>query len=298
MPDMTFSDLARGIVATYQGRVPDFPRMVDFWIGQFNERKVSTLTNSDVEDGLDALMQRGRLKAINRRDGNPVEIVQTGEPLSPATVNRHLSALGSIFKAARRMRLLPRGYITPTRGVGRMNEGPGRTVTVTPQDIHRLVDAARLSRNRKLAALIAVAATTGLRLGSLQSVTWADVNLKDGFIDIERTKNGTPHRAVLLPWVITEMNRMRPTLPLPQEPVFPQGRIMRSLRTALLRAGLPETWSFHHLRHAAASILAQSGASVPQIMAVLGHKSPAMALRYSHLNVASVRDSMTQAWRA
>ena len=37
------------------------------------------------------------------------------------------------------------------------------------------------------------------------------------------------------------------------------------------------------LRHTAASLIAKQGGSVPQIAAVLGHKSHQMAARYAHL---------------
>jgi len=39
---------------------------------------------------------------------------------------------------------------------------------------------------------------------------------------------------------------------------------------------------FHDLRHTAASFLAKGGASLPEIGAILGHKSAAMTKRYSH----------------
>jgi integrase len=62
------------------------------------------------------------------------------------------------------------------------------------------------------------------------------------------------------------------------------------------KADLPEDWTFHHCRHIAASILAQSGASVVTIMQALNHKTPLMAMRYSHLNVDSLRESIGRAW--
>jgi integrase len=143
---------------------------------------------------------------------------------------------------------------------------------------------------------VAVACTTGWRKGSFDALRWGDVDLHVGHIDTARTKNGTPHRAPLLPWVVAELARIRPTDPSPTAPVFGCRNITKAWQTALKRADLPEDWTFHHCRHIAASILAQSGASVPQIMATLNHKSPNMSLRYSHLNVASQRQCLATAW--
>ena len=65
---------------------------------------------------------------------------------------------------------------------------------------------------------------------------------------------------------------------------------------AVKLADLPADWTFHHSRHIAASILAQSGASTVTIMQALNHKTPLMAMRYSHLNTDSLRDSLGRAW--
>ncbi len=40
------------------------------------------------------------------------------------------------------------------------------------------------------------------------------------------------------------------------------------------------------LRHSAASYLAMSGATLPEIAAILGHKTLAMVKRYAHLSEA------------
>ena len=51
---------------------------------------------------------------------------------------------------------------------------------------------------------------------------------------------------------------------------------------ALKRAGIGD-FRWHDLRHSAASFLAMNGASLPEIGAVLGHRSSQTTKRYSHL---------------
>jgi integrase len=53
---------------------------------------------------------------------------------------------------------------------------------------------------------------------------------------------------------------------------------------AALKEAKIKDFRFHDLRHTAASYLAMSGASVPELAAVLGHKTLAMVKRYSHLS--------------
>lgn len=293
MKNLSFADLANATVAAHSGRDGAFVSRVKFWVEFFGDRDITTITADDVEDGIDALMQRGKIKIQTTREG--VKYLPTDKPLAPATVNRYVACLGTIFRELRRRRLLPRGYQSPTRGVGRLEAGEGRTLTVTVEDVKRLVAACRVSRNRKLAAIVAMACTTGWRKGTLQSLKWGAVNLKEGYADTLRTKNGTPHRTPLLPWVVEELRRIKSPMAGDNDFVFGPGNFSRAWENALKLADLPP-WTFHHCRHIAASILAQSGASVVTIMQALNHKTPMMAMRYSHLNVEALRDSVGRAW--
>jgi integrase len=296
-----FTDLAQAVIAAYSGRDSSFPSRLQFWIDHFGCQDISAITSDDIEDGIDSLISRGKLQVLVKRTGEnkrkcSASLISTGKPLSPSTVNRYVACLGTMFKDLRRMRLLPRGFVSPMRDVARQQEGAGRTVNVTVADVLRLVAACRVSRNRKLAAQVALACTTGWRLGTIQGLCWGDLDLHLGTADTARTKNGTPHRAVLLPWVITELKNIKPHTAQYGDKVFGSVDIRRAWTTALVRADLPQEWTFHHCRHIAASVLAQSGASVPVIMSCLNHKSPLMALRYTHLNVATLRENLDKAW--
>ena len=74
------------------------------------------------------------------------------------------------------------------------------------------------------------------------------------------------------------------------EAVFrtPQGRPYRNFRTAfeqaVQRAGLMD-FTFHDLRHTFASRLVMAGIDLPTVKELLGHKSIAMTLRYTHLSI-------------
>ncbi|MGH9818257.1 MAG: tyrosine-type recombinase/integrase, partial [Candidatus Acidiferrales bacterium] len=53
---------------------------------------------------------------------------------------------------------------------------------------------------------------------------------------------------------------------------------------AALEKAKVKDFRFHDLRHTAASYLAMSGATVPEIAAVLGHRTLQMVKRYAHLS--------------
>ena len=65
----------------------------------------------------------------------------------------------------------------------------------------------------------------------------------------------------------------------PQKPMD----LRKAWEAALQQADI-EDFTFHDLRHSAASYLAMNGASLNEIAEVLGHKTLAMVKRYAHLS--------------
>ena len=123
---------------------------------------------------------------------------------------------------------------------------------------------------------------------------WADVNLKDGYLILHQTKNGTRRRiplAGLSLELLAEHSKIRR---LDTDLLFP-GTIHKDqpidLRTpfekALKTAGIND-FKFHDLRHCCASYLAMNGASLGEIAEILGHRTLSMVQRYSHLSESHV----------
>ena len=75
-----------------------------------------------------------------------------------------------------------------------------------------------------------------------------------------------------------------------------QGRrfqeVKRSLSGTGRRAGLKD-FRFHDLRHTFASHLVMKGASIKAIQELLGHADIKMAMRYSHLSQAHLKESIS-----
>ncbi len=120
------------------------------------------------------LAQRGALRYVRGQGSIPAN-----RPLSPATLNRHLVALGSVITYARR-RLLPRAHVSPTKGVDKHRESEGRLLYLTEVQVERVIACAAAARWRKLPALIRMAFTTGLGRGALRELRWRDVDLQAG----------------------------------------------------------------------------------------------------------------------
>jgi integrase len=138
--------------------------------------------------------------------------------------------------------------------------------------------------------MIVVSLATGVRQGELLRLTWADVDFERSRVRIMLTKNNES-RAVHLPAVAIEALRaIRKQGVVSTKHCFLNGQGTPHKKESVHhfwyvireKAGLTD-FRWHDLRHSCASFLAQKGATLLEIGGVLGHKSPSMTLRYSHL---------------
>lgn len=197
----------------------------------------------------------------------------TGDGRAPATINRRLAAL----KAACR-HVWKRGMVEHNVGgrISALREPPGRQVYLSPSEVRRLAQAAPTPECR---AAIMLAAYTGLRAGELLRAQPA----KAGVILVTTSKTNAA-RAVPVAGPAKPYLRF---LPFRMAYRTLAGHFWQARKAAGM-----EHVRFHDLRHTAASMLANTGASLPVIGAMLGHKAPATTKRYAHIADKSVRDAV------
>jgi len=158
----------------------------------------------------------------------------------------------------------------------------------------RLLEACKVSRNPYLYTIVILALSTGMRKGEILGLRWKDVDLSNKKIILHETKNDE-RRAVPLAGpalqLMTSLGQRRErgsndSLVFHRGPQLHQRiSIREAWINAVERAGV-EDFTFHDLRHSAASYLAMSGASLIEIADILGHKSLEMVKRYAHLSEA------------
>jgi len=258
-----------------------------YWVGHFGERELTSVTIEDVDDVLVQLAERGCLLSGRR------STVRSGKPLSGGTINRYVSTLGSLYKFARKARLVPRNFLSPSRGIERLPEpvDPDRYLRV--EEVGRILACARVvdRRWKRLPALIVLALHTGLRKGSLQKLRWENVDLDARRVVLGRTKNGEPIGSALTEHCVSELER----LPGKEPAALVFGNrygnpfhFKHLWKRACAMAGLPGR-DFHELRHGCGSALAMAGANQALVMAVLGHKTLIASRRYMHHNTNDQR---------
>lgn len=257
---------------------------LDFWTDALGERDIATLTPEDIDVALVALAERGRLLA-GKRTTTPA-----GKPLAGATVNRYLTQAGSVFKHARRLKLVPRAYIPPTRGIERAPERADPERYFRADEVERLLAVARVVDQRwgKLPALILTAYHTGLRVGSLLRTRGKDLDLVAGTLTVARTKNGDPITAGLSSAAIAELKRLPKVTA--DELVFgnKSGKpyTYRPLWVRIAKEARLGGRVFHELRHGHGYQLARAGVSQQLIMQSMGHRTLTASARYAHASIA------------
>ena len=164
--------------------------------------------------------------------------------------------------------------------------------------------------------VILLAVNTGLRRGELCSLRWANVNLDTGFITVRsgedfQTKSGDERAIPLSEEASGILRRLHTQREAETEGHSgPTGYVLRGYHGGQLNAEyaskqfkkyvrlakLPESISFHNLRHTCASWMVQSGVSLPIVQAVLGHSDVKVTQKYAHLAPDVMKAGIQQAF--
>lgn len=203
------------------------------------------------------------------------------ETVSPATVNRKLACLKSIFNKATAWGKFKGA--NPVKQIKLLKENNHRLRFLEKEEIVKLL----ANCNKHLRGIVIIALNTGMRRGEILGLKWRDVDIKRSVIYLQNTKNGDRREIPINEQVKTVLIRTRKH---PQsEYIFYKADgsqikdIKKSFLTALRKSGIKDC-VFHTLRHTAASHLVMSGIDLNTVRELLGHKSLQMTLRYSHLS--------------
>jgi len=128
----------------------------------------------------------------------------------PATVVRYMAALSHAFTiAVNEWEWLENN---PMRKVRRPKEPRGRVRFLSEDERKALLKACMTSPCRHLYPVVVIALSTGMRQMEIMNLTWADIDLKRGYITLHDTKNGERRSVPLVGHareLINEMAKVR-----------------------------------------------------------------------------------------
>jgi integrase len=202
-----------------------------------------------------------------------------------------------------------RGFI-PASPMEQVDPPRHKRATVKAMTVAQIDALLEAAKGHRLEALFVVAATTGMRQGELFALRWDVVDLENrrlsvtdsveeiaGELRIVGTKSDSSSRPVELSKLAVKALRRREAIakreghdspyvfPSPEGTLLRKSNFLRRvfypLRTA---AQIPETLTFHSLRHSAASMLMLQGVSPRVVQELLGHSDVRLTLQtYSHV---------------
>ncbi len=207
--------------------------------------------------------------------------------MTPAAVNRVIASERAAWNWGRESGLIPAKNVWPP-GLA-LSEPKARTRFLDDAELKRVLDAAR-AHSPTLHAAVTFAIAVGCRAGEMMRLEWKDIDFTRSTVTFLETKNGAARSVYLPPIAATALQQLKagdvvnaryPFTNRYGKPLTTQGldRQWRLVR----RAARLENFRWHDLRHSAASYLAQAGASLHEIGSVLGHSTPAITAKYSHL---------------
>lgn len=241
------------------------------------------------------------------------ELLNNGKGLSVSTVNLIITIFQSSLKTAFALGKINE-YTADKIKRPKIKQKSVSCFTVTEQ---KKIEQAVLSDKRSKILGIVVCLYTGLRIGELLALTWADIDLQKGLLTVNKTchdgkLNGKFGRIIDEPK--TESSKR--VIPIPKQLIHTLKELkktekseyvvsqngqpvtirsyQRSFSLLLEKLNIPHK-GFHSLRHTFATRALECGMDVKTLAEILGHKNATVTLnRYAHSLMEHKQDMMNK----
>ena len=201
----------------------------------------------------------------------------------PATINRHMATIKHMFTKAMEWELVEEEVLKKVHKVKLLEENNRRLRYLSVEECRALVSECA----GHLKPIVIMALNAGMRRGEILGLKWDNVDMKHGFILLDKTKNGERREIPINGTLRATLAGIPRRLDLPHvfinpDTDLPYGDIKNAFNRACRKAGIRD-FHFHDLRHTFASHLVMGGQDITTVKDLLGHKTLTMTLRYSHL---------------
>ena len=169
---------------------------------------------------------------------------------------------------------------------------------LTQTEIDQLMDAARKTgrHGHRDASLILLGFRHGLRVSELVSLRWDQVDLSQGTLHVNRSKNGSASTHPLRGIEIRALRRLQRAyggiyiFTTERKGPLTTSTVRKIMARAGEKAGLGFPVHPHMLRHSTGYYLANKGMDTRAIQAYLGHKQIQHTVRYTELSANRFKD--------
>jgi integrase len=210
--------------------------------------------------------------------------IYPGKTISKSTVNNEVSCLVTVLNTGIEHKKI---RINPIAGIKKLKHNNKRDRTLTDDEFHTLLQ----SCPEYMKGIILISYDLGMRQKEILTLTWDKVDLKEGFIrlDAEDTKTNTKRSIPIISYRVLNMLKEQPRGLHTNRVFLKNGKPMKSFNgctrrdfTKALKQAKIEEFRFHDLRHCAITNFWKRGVDPLLIMAIVGHSSLDMNLRYTN----------------
>ncbi|WP_082551045.1 site-specific integrase [Pseudorhodoferax sp. Leaf265] len=289
----TFANLLDAFVLAPPAKGTKFwlPSHIDFWRAELGAMKTGAIDRGTINTCKAKLMVKPATKSTLGG------VKDLGKAVTPATVNRYLATLSSVFNFAMQRDII---NVHPMKGgaVSKEAESEGRRRILTPAEEEALYSACDASKWAPMRLYLRLCLTTAARKSEVLGLRWDGIDLDRSVAILPKTKNGKARALPLVSDVKAALLEASKVRALNSEFVFfdpkrpTQPKNIDSLwRAVRQRAGLWQDREdvldhvvLHSTRHTATTKLVRKEKNIARVQAVTGHKTLAMLGRYTHLD--------------
>lgn len=268
------------------------------YLGKLAHRRAAEVTRQDIGTVHSYVATEAR-KRIHKRVNDGLQWVETGPAGLPATADKWRATINAVFAWG-----MTKGLVldNPAAGIDAAFDAKGaqRTNYLRGDELLRFWKALEGDHDADTRDVLLLLLHTGQRRGNVLEMRWRSIDMQAGIWTLGATD--TKQRRAQSTPLTTQAREIlvRRHADAATSWVFPATRGEGAMSEARLRdawvricaaAGVSDM-RIHDLRHTAGSWLARLGSNEAIRQKALGHQTPAMAARYSHLELDPVADAM------
>lgn len=278
----------------------EFLNSLNWYKQEIGSLHLASVTSSILVDCREKLAKKQKEIPIKNKDSKNKKPRIIDETISPATVNRYMTYMRVVFAYC--VNDLDIIDVNPMAKVKKLSEKNERKRYLEQKEINKLLEQC-LKKDYELFLCVLIALLTGARKSEILKLTWGTVDLENKMLYFLDTKNGTDRGIPIHEYLYNELKNFKESSKvrrLKNDYIFkaengsPKESLIGKIFPKVVEACGIDDFRFHDLRHTGASWQAMNGTSQPITQKTLGHKSPAMTNRYSHLRDDILRPTINQ----
>lgn len=249
------------------------------------------------------------LTSVNHKDIQGFIKSREEAGLAPKTVVVDAKTLNTAFHLAKRLGFIEANPVEKALALHPLSGQSSKKEPFTPEQVATILQAA----TGEWRTVILFGYFTGARIEDCAGMKWSNIDFNENVVDYTARKTGVRAVIPMAPQLLARLESIATdtadpyiTPELAKKKSGGKTGLSESFKNVMLKAGIdPQVvegqgkrkfskLSFHSLRHAFSSILANNGVDQETRMALIGHSESITNAGYTHLDLRKLRGAMVK----